>query len=661
MFNELNAKLQANFNRLQSSRRLYNVAIDRDKIVQLYLDGFSEELRQEHTCNCCKSFLRQFGGIVTIDNNFHLESIWDDLGEIPSEYIKSIKNIRQYIHSLPISSVFYNTFSKCGTEKNIDINRGTIWNHFFINLDRKFVTSVNDLGEKRNTVNTSKTVFERALKEITTNSLDVTIDLIAQNSLYRGNEFKANIVKFKKLQEQYKKLRSDEAKSNFCWTAAVIENQAVLKIKNSAIGTLLEDISNGLELDDAVTKYEKVVAPTNYKRPTALITPVMINATKKKLEELCLTDNLDRRYANLTDINAELLLFTDKSSQARDIFGDMSKDSIIDVSKLTKVEEISIRDFIGNILPNSKSIELLVENRHFNNFVSLLTSVEKECKLFKWDNSFSWSYTGGITDSIKEKVKQAGGRVDGELRASLSWHNYDDLDLHCVEPNGNTIYFRSKISSSSGKLDVDMNAGGGTTRTPVENIIWTNAHTMKEGLYTVKVHNFSKRETNYTGYELEIECNGQTYNFSSNKNPVAQSFGLSIPFTWSRKDGIKFNDKNIASTTISKDKWGVKSNTFVKVKQCMLSPNYWGGQVGNKHYMFILDNCASDEEPRAFFNEFLRNDLDSHRKVLEVLASKVKIDHTDNQLSGLGFSDTQRNSFIVRVTGAFSRVLKVNI
>src|SRR5690606_11463223 len=125
--------------------------------------------------------------------------------------------------------------------------------------------------------------------------------------------------------------------------------------------------------------------------------------------------------------------------------------------------------------------------------------------------------------------------------------------------------------------------------------------------------------------------------------------------------GIRFNDKNLVSKTNSKEKWGVKSNTFVKVKQCMLSPNYWQQSVGNKHYFFILDKCVSDEKPRPFFNEFLRNDLDSHKKVLEVLGGKVKIEDTPNQLSGLGFSETQRNNFTVRVKGAFTRILKVNI
>lgn len=655
MFDKLNKSLIKNINNLQETF-LYRVDVDRDKIFQIYLDNFSEEYRQEHNCNCCKSFIRQYGGIVSIVNN-KVVSIWDNLENIPDIYVKSIKALSAYIHSLPISSVFFNTTAICGTEKSFDSKRNLVWEHFYFKLNNNFVCS--DIGEKCNSCNTSKEVFHRSLEEISIESVNMVLDLIAQNSLYRGNEYKNMLDNFKKLKNKYDKLKHEQ-KELFCWDQSRHTHGSVLRIKNSSIGTLLLDLTSGTDLDIAVTKFEKVVAPTNYKRPTALITQSMINATKKKLEDLGLVDSLNRRYANLTDINVENLLFTDKSSEMQDIFGEMSKDTIVDIKKLTKIEEISINDFINKVLPSSKSVELLLENKHFNNFVSLITA-EDECKLFKWDNPFSWSYTGGITDSIKEKVKQAGGKVDGVLRASLSWHNYDDLDLHCIQPDGSEIYFCSKSSTSSGVLDVDMNAGHGSTRNAVENIIWTNEGKMKEGIYTIKIHNYCQRETNDQGYELEIECNGEVFNFSDIKNPRAQHYGLKVSFSWSRKDGVKFNDTNIVSKTNSKEKWGLKSNTFIKVKQCALSPNYWAGQVGNKHYLFFLDNCISDENPRPFFNEFLRNDLDSHKKVLEVLGSKVTIKHTDNQLSGLGFSETQRNSFIVRVNSSFTRVLKVNI
>jgi hypothetical protein len=91
----------------------------------------------------------------------------------------------------------------------------------------------------------------------------------------------------------------------------------------------------------------------------------------------------------------------------------------------------------------------------------------------------------------------------------------------------------------------------------------------------------------------------------------------------------------------------------------LLSPNHWGERgTGNKHYFFMLDGCVNDGQARGFFNEFLRPELDKHRKVIEIVGSKMKTAETANQLSGLGFSDTKRAEVLVRVKGNFSRVLK---
>ena len=80
---------------------------------------------------------------------------------------------------------------------------------------------------------------------------------------------------------------------------------------------------------------------------------------------------------------------------------------------------------------------------------------------------------------------------------------------------------------------------------------------------------------------------------------------------------------------------------------------------GNKHYFFILDGAHNDSQARGFFNEFLTDDLRDHRKVFEVLGSKMKCEKSDNQLSGLGFSSTQRNHVFCKVRGSFSRTIKI--
>ena len=80
---------------------------------------------------------------------------------------------------------------------------------------------------------------------------------------------------------------SPEVRTNYCWLNF---KSPIAKIRNTAMGTLLIDLSNGVDLERAVRAYENIMAPSNYKRPTALITKKQIEAAQKKVEELGLTD-----------------------------------------------------------------------------------------------------------------------------------------------------------------------------------------------------------------------------------------------------------------------------------------------------------------------------------------------------------------------------------
>lgn len=57
-------------------------------------------------------------------------------------------------------------------------------------------------------------------------------------------------------------------KSIFIWTE--YKNYPA-KIRNTAIGTLIIDINDGVELEEAVAKYEKVVAQLTINEPQQLL------------------------------------------------------------------------------------------------------------------------------------------------------------------------------------------------------------------------------------------------------------------------------------------------------------------------------------------------------------------------------------------------------
>ncbi|MFN8575245.1 MAG: hypothetical protein U0354_00160 [Candidatus Sericytochromatia bacterium] len=663
-------EVQRQFNKMKETD-LFRVQVDKDLLWEKYLDSFPEgsnnfyKERREYDCTVCKNFIRSVGDMVSIIDG-EIVSLWDV--KVESYYQDVADSLAKFIKSFPIENKFLHFQKVVGVNKNFkQLESGDVitFEHFYLNLPKNLVKDESVIGSDLANFKTTKEMFKRSLDELDLGAVETILDLIDQNSLYRGEEHKFVLESFKELKKDYEKLSNENDKELFCWSKVNSTPQSVSRIRNTVIGSLLVDLSEGKDLEDAVGSFEAKVAPTNYNRPTSLVTKAMIDNAKKKIDELGFSSSLERRYATLEDITINNILFADREAKKRidNIFDELSSKVPDKVQNLDKIEEVSIDNFINKILPKADSLEIMFENKHINNLVSLIAPVDLTSKnMFKWDNNFSWSYNGEFTDSIKERVKKQGGKVDADLRCSLSWFNYDDLDLHMKEPHNYEIYFSNKgrPSPSGGTLDVDMNAGNGSSREAVENIVYPKRSSMRAGRYILQVNNFVKRESIDVGFDVEIEFDGIIHNFSYPK-PVAHKETITVAEIEYNKNEFKIINSIPSSTSqVVKEAWGISTQSFQKVSVVMLSPNHWDEKaVGNKHYFFMLENCVNDGKARGFFNEFLNEELNSHRKVLEIVGAKMKTNESNNQLSGLGFSSTQRNSLLCKVKGSFSRIIKI--
>jgi len=678
-FGEFKVLFQKNFKELtKDASHLFEVELNLDDLWTLYLESFPNgkneiyRQRREYDCSCCRSFIRNIGNVVVIKDN-QVKTIWDfETGDTTFQPV--INALDKFVKSHVVSDVWISKLKKIGTDKNFEqLENGEIteWQHFFLDLDKKFVDNTNrSEGEIRGQFRDTRNVFKRSLEEITEDSLLTVLELISQNSLYRGKEWEGVLTEFLKYKKEYDKLETIDEKENYTWEQSVKVGGVIGRIKNHSMGTLLINISEGMDLDTAVGKFEFIVGD-GYKRPNPVYTEKMLNDAKNKIIELGYLESLDRRYANLNDISINNILFSNKDSVKKmqgglDVFDEMSKGIPLNPKKFNKVTEISIDDFIANVLPTAREIEVFLENKHSSNMVSLIAPENKDAKtMFKWDNNFSWAYTGNITDSsMKENVKNAGGKVDGVLRFSIQWndnniHDRNDLDAHCIEPSGNEIYYRYKRNvNTTGELDIDITSP--TKGIPaVENITWTNKNKMQEGVYKFLVHNFANRGGK-EGFKAEIEFDGQIFSFDYSKELRQSEKVMVAEVTYSKKNGFSIKEK-LPSNVSSKKVWGLKTNQFVHVSVVMNSPNWWNGQqgIGNRHFMFMLKDCVNSERPNPFFNEFLKEDLMKHRKVFEALASKMAVQDVKDQLSGIAFSSTKRNELTVKVKGNTERMLKI--
>jgi hypothetical protein len=697
---EFNKLIQAQFNKMCESGKLFRSSLTGQQVWDLYIKSFPKEHNPifrdpnstMHNCNHCNNFVRRYGNIVTIDEDLNVVTMFDV--DADEEYSVVTKVLSEKLKSVPIAEVFFETFNelnylpyeKCskinelfqlGVDKNVKqytkeeaekygvVKPSEIrtFNHLHLYLPKLFV----DMGSKSIEAimaeyRDAKNVFQRAMLEIPLDTLNLVKDLINQGSLLDGQTHLYKLQQIIPLKERYDKL-SENKKDNWCWVNSY--KLSFAKFKNELIGVLCTELAEGEELNKACQSWNKRVDPINYMKTTAPITKKQIEEAKVFVEENGYTESFNRRFATIDDIKVSEIKHInvgDGKIKSVSIFDNVKSTSTRHKrSEFDNVEEVTIEKFMSDILPTCTSVEAFLTNKHDGNMVSLTTANIKESRpIFKWSNNYSWTFNGNLAgkSQIKEAVKTAGGKVDGILRFSISWNedgkSICDFDAHAIEPNGTEIAFntyKGRKTPMSGMLDVDMirprNQG-------VENITWTTLSQMRDGIYKFFIRNYDRG--NNTGFKAEIEFNGEIYSYEYN-NPA---FNDTKVAEITLKGGEFTINHLLPETTSSKELYGLQTNEFHKVNLVCLSPNHWEeNNVGNKHYFFMLDDCKCPVNIRSFHNENLIPELAQHRKVLEVLGNTTMIESTDKQLSGLGFNSTVSECVILKISGSFKRVIKI--
>ena len=272
-FKKFQAAVQRQFN-VMKGHSLFRVNIEKDTLWETYLSSFPAgtdpiyKERTEHDCQCCKHFIRAVGNMVAVING-SIVSIWDVTTGDPTYQIVA-DALSKLVKTGKISDMFLHVEQNVGVEKSFALltDGGQIsWNHFQVQLPRELVVKGDDLATRLGEVRSTKDVMFRGLNEISEEAVDTILELIGQNSLYRGEEHKFALTEFKKLKRLFEKAPDKEA---FCWSMVKTTNPSVSRIRNTVVGTMLCDISEGKDLEDCIKLFESKVAPANYKRPTAV-------------------------------------------------------------------------------------------------------------------------------------------------------------------------------------------------------------------------------------------------------------------------------------------------------------------------------------------------------------------------------------------------------
>ena len=695
--------VQDQFNKMVATGKLFRSSIPGSEIWSLYLSGFAKkEIFRDpessvHNCNTCHSFFKRYSNVVAISEDLKVMSLFDCYELVPEEYRNSFMILSKKLKKAAIKDTFIETLDnlrvfsyggstkprqetyRLGIQENVKVYTqeeaakfGVVtpgvaykFQHYSLLIPGSFISNSSESVEALSAITrTSKELLKRALDEIPVDTLELVVDLINQGSLLDGTTHLHKVEAMIPLAREYQDLPKSK-EDNWCWIKS--SDFKYSRFRNELIGVLCTELAQGKELNKACEDWNKRVDPSNYMKATAPITQRQINEAMKFAQENGYEASFIRRCAVLDDIKVSDILHAnsgDGKIQPVSVFSGLKPTTTRHKrSEFSGISEVPIEKFMKDILPGCQSVEVFLTSGHSRNFVTLTTPVDNDSKpIFKWNNNFSWTYNGNLAgkSQIKEAVKNAGGFVDAPFRFSILWNDEDtpgilDFDAHCTDASGFDIYYGSKYSyHTGGQLDIDMINPVGKG---VENIFWKNLGTLKDGKYKFYIHNYNGGDNR--GIKAEIYFNGVTYNYWIKTRVKGYVDIATVTIKNHEVIDIKHSDYLIDSIDAQENVWGLDTNQFHKVNLVCLSPNYWGSNIGNKHYFFMLEGCKAPGKIRGFHNENLIPELLKHRKVMEVLGAKLMIDSTPGQLSGLGFNATVKDSVIVRLKGSHNRVIKL--
>ncbi|MNL91059.1 hypothetical protein D3C81_07870 [compost metagenome] len=636
-------------------------------LYDAYLGGIPQEHKQFYTCNSCRLFIEKFGGLVVLDKNLKMRSAFWDLDKTPEFFKASVTWMLDIISESTITGVFVAEKAQIGIPVNYD-QEGVKWTHFSAKVPLTLVNKSRSMTHRQVMAEKAEefTMLIKALEKYSLKVVNDTLAIVESGELFRQDKCLEKAKWFKEVKQGYDKQKT-ATKRNYLWSVVANAPAHFCHINSSVYGTLLSDVNEGLSFEGIKRSFEAKME--TYMRSQKGPSANQIYEAEKKIVDLGLADSLVRRYANYEEIPEFLWkkrgVVAAKEPKKGGVFGHIQPrekvDPVVSSDLALPSKLITWEKFKNTILPSAEKVELLTDNP--NRFMALITEgVEGSENILQWDNPFSWYYHKGIDGEVKKRVEAAGGRYENnKIRCSLIWEGLTDLDLHCITPTGEHIYYDrgSRKDTYGGYLDIDMNGVDRNSEHPVENMRW--ASKAAEGKYVFYVNNYNEN-VNHSGtpFKAELEIGGAVFTFIG--KPLKHKEKI-VVFEFYYEEG---KIPTIVGATQS-NSWEVPMGQFVEVEGITKSPNMWGENtithVG-EHVFFLIKDCKDLSEGlgRGFFNETLKSELTQYRRVLEAYTAQTPIEGVEEASAcGVGYSkDSEWNVTLKVTSNGNTRLYKVD-
>ena len=150
--------MQQQLEKMAATGNLFRSKITGKEVWDLYLSSFEDDPifrdpeSSTHNCNLCGNFIRRYGNIVALDEEYKIISLWDlDLVLVPEEYTPSCRAVSKSLREAAIQDVFFETFEELNSLPYEKCSKSH--EHFRLGIDKNVKQYTREEAEKFGRVN----------------------------------------------------------------------------------------------------------------------------------------------------------------------------------------------------------------------------------------------------------------------------------------------------------------------------------------------------------------------------------------------------------------------------------------------------------------------------------------------------------------------------
>ncbi len=397
---------------------------DAADLFGLYLSNLPTTDRQHYTCNTCRHFFERFGGLVTIGDDGKLESVMWQPGDAPSFYAGAAAALKQAVENAKVTGIY---LSKDGTYGTPVTGGPVRWTHYAVKVDPKriYKARAKDTGEAMAEKREEFKMLSRGLSEFTVEHIETAVTLLRAAGLANAIAVLGRAEWLLELKRLVNKKKSHQA--NHIWTAVATAPVGFAHVRSSMLGTLLDDIKNGTDLEVLKRSFAAKMAPTAYQRPQAAPSIGTIKQAEEMVRKLGIETALERRFARFDEVELVWKALRESADVAPGIFGHLKPVKAKPATVTPGVQKITWAAFTKHVLGAALGMEILVPSGKAP-FAALVTAAHADAApILKWDleedrNPVSWYlYADGSMASQWGLIPGTTAKVTGICTLPCHW------------------------------------------------------------------------------------------------------------------------------------------------------------------------------------------------------------------------------------------------